>query len=245
MNNYVIFHNAADDFYMNTAANFRGAYASTETVDIYFKSAKVGGDSGAGYDKIIVACTNGEEDRAVEQLASAIGGAKSGGYVVIADDVNSVYACQDITSVTSITMGAMGNIKNVIPATFTTADTGEVDNRIICTNDNSGSIFTVNAGTDAASTIYLPDSPVTGWNARFVCNHPSDAHTITITENGEATAFSGIANSGGDIDALTGTASVVIAASDYKLGDWFECRWDGTIWLFNGQFQTDASVSAS
>ena len=135
MNNYVIFHNAADDSYMNTAANFRGAYASTETVDIYFKSAKVGGDSGAGYDKIIVACTNGEEDRAVEQLASAIGGAKSGGYVVIADDVNSVYACQDITSVTSITMGAMGNIKNVIPATFTTADTGEVDNRIICTND--------------------------------------------------------------------------------------------------------------
>ena len=91
----------------------------------------------------------------------------------------------------------------------------------------------------------MPDSPVTGWNARFVCNHPSDAHTITITENGESTAFSGIANSGGDIDALTGTASVVIAASDYKLGDWFECRWDGTIWLFNGQFQTDASVSAS
>ena len=113
MNNYVIFHNAADDSYMNTAANFRGAYASTETVDIYFKSAKVGGDSGAGYDKIIVACTDGEEDRAVEQLASAIGGAKSGGYVVIADDVNSVYACQNITSVTSITMAATGNIKDV------------------------------------------------------------------------------------------------------------------------------------
>ena len=133
----------------------------------------------------------------------------------------------------------------ISPATFSDADTGGVDNRIIATNSNSGSIFTVNAGTDASSTIYLPDAPVTGWNARFVCNHPSDAHTITITENGEATPFSGIANSGGDIDALTGTASVVLAASDYKLGDWFECRWDGTIWLFNGQFQTDASVSAS
>ena len=139
----------------------------------------------------------------------------------------------------------MGNIKNVIPATFTTADTGGVDNRIICTNANSGSIFTVNAGTDASSTIYLPASRPTGWNDRFVCNHPSDGHTITITENGAATAFSGIANSGGDIDALTGTTSVVIAASDFKLGDWFETTWDGTIWRFHGQFQTDASVSCS
>ena len=78
-----------------------------------------------------------------------------------------------------------------------------------------------------------------------MCNHPSDGHSITITENGTSTAFAGIANNGGDIDALTGTASVVIAANDYKLGDWFECRWDGTIWLFNGQFQTDASASAS
>ena len=161
MDNYVIFHNAADDSYMNTAANFRGAYAATETVDIYFDSAT----TSAGYDKIIVACTNGEEDRAIEQLAAAIGGGKSGGYTVIADDVNSVYACDNITSVTSITMSAMGNIKNVIPATFTTADTGEVDNRIICTNANSGSIFTVNAGTAAASTFYLPDAPVTCWNA--------------------------------------------------------------------------------
>ena len=241
----MIFHNAVDDSYVNSTANFRGAFASTETVDIYFKAAAVGNaGSSAGYDKIICACTNGEEDRVVEQLAAVMAGSMNP-VTIVADDVNSIYACPDITSVTSITMSVMGNIKNVIPATFSDADTGGVDNRIIATNSNSGSIFTVNAGTDASSTIYLPDAPVTGWNARFVCNHPSDAHTITITENGEATPFSGIANSGGDIDALTGTASVVLAASDYKLGDWFECRWDGTIWLFNGQFQTDASASAS
>ena len=241
---FLVFHNAADDSYVNTVENFRGAYAATQTVDIYFKAAAVGnsGDS-TGYDKITVVCTNGEEDRAVEELVAAM--TKNASVITIADDVNSVYACQNITSITSITLNAVGNIKPVIPATFSTADTGGVDNRIIATNANSGDIFTVNAGTDAASTIYLPDSPVTGWNARFVCNHPNDAHSITITENGESTAFSGIANSGGDIDALTGTTSVVIAASDYKLGDWFECRWDGTIWLFNGQFQTDASVSAS
>ena len=98
--NYVVFHNAADDSYMNSADSFRGAYATTETVDIYFESAT----TSAGYDKIIVACTNGEEDRAIEQLAAAIGGGK--GMTVIADDVNSVYACEDITSVTSISLAA-------------------------------------------------------------------------------------------------------------------------------------------
>ena len=240
---YVIFHDAADSSYTNTVENFMGAYGTAEVVTAYFKSAQSDATVGAAYDAIAMTCTNGEEDRAIEELTNAM--TRNASVVVIADDVNSVYACQNITSVNSITLAATGNIKPVVPATFTTADTGAVDNRIIATIGNSGSIFTVNAGTDAASTIYLPDAPPTGWNARFICNHPSDAHTITITENGESTAFSGIANSGGDIDALTGTASVVIAASDYKLGDWFECRWDGTIWLFNGQFQTDASVTAS
>ena len=32
---YLIFHNAADDSYMNTSENFRGCYAATETIDIY------------------------------------------------------------------------------------------------------------------------------------------------------------------------------------------------------------------
>ena len=105
---HLIFHNAADDSYMNSAKNFRGAYAATETVDIYFKAAAVGnsGDS-TGYDKIVVACTNGEEDRAVEELANAM--TKNSSVITIADDVNSVYACQNITSVTSITKNNAGN----------------------------------------------------------------------------------------------------------------------------------------
>ena len=103
--NYVVFHNAADDSYANTTANFRGAYAATETVDVYFKAAAVGNaGTSAGYDKIELACTNGEEDRALEQVISAMGGAKSGGFTVIADDVNSIYCGQNISSVTSITM---------------------------------------------------------------------------------------------------------------------------------------------
>jgi len=119
--NYVIFHNAADDSYMNTTANFRGAYANTETVDIYFKAAAVGddGSASAGYDKIVVACTNGEEDRAIEQLAAVMAGSRNP-VTVIADDVNSVYACSDITSVTSITMSSVGQYQNIISWTADT-----------------------------------------------------------------------------------------------------------------------------
>jgi len=116
---YVIFHNAADDSYMNTAENFRGAWAATETVDIYFKAAAVGGDgASAGYDKITVACTNGEEDRAVEELAAAMTSNKS--VITIADDVNSVYACQNITSVSSIDLSATGKYQNIISWTADT-----------------------------------------------------------------------------------------------------------------------------
>jgi len=238
----LVFHNDSDTSYANYAGNLSSISSATTAVTLNFAST-VG--TSASNDSVVLTVTAGQEEAVMEALAGAFAEARSG-MTVVADDKNSKYLVSGITALASISVdNGAGTFKSIIPATFSTADTGGVDNRIIATNAHSGSVFTVNAGTDAASTVYLPDAPIDGWNARFICNHPSDAHTITITENGESTAFSGIANNGGDIDALTGTASVVIAASDYKLGDWFECRWDGTIWLFNGQFQTDASVSAS
>ena len=238
----LVFHNDSDTSYANYAGNISSMSSATTAVTLNFAST-VG--TSASNDAVVLTVTAGKEEEVMEALAGAFSNLRSG-MTVVADDKNSKYLVPGVTAVSSISVdNGAGTFDNVVAATFTTADTGEVDNRIIATNAHSGSIFTVNAGTDAASTIYLPASPITGWNAKFICNHPSDAHTITITENGASTAFMGIADSGDAIDALTGTTSVVIAASDYKLGDWFECRWDGTIWLFNGQFQTDASVSAS
>jgi len=153
---YVIFHNAADDSYMNTVENFRGAYASTQTVDIYFKAAASGTGQGASsYDKIVVACTNGEEDRAVEELGHAM--TRNMPIQVIADDVNSVYACQNITSVTSITMGVSGRFAAV--ENVTGNDT--------LTASDSGKLFIF---TDAAAVLTLPDSgggDLVGWTATF------------------------------------------------------------------------------
>ena len=243
MSKFVVFHNAADDSYINTVENFRGAKATEEVVTAYFRSAASGGLEGAAYDAIAMVCTNGEEDRALEQLAHAM--TRNMPVQIIADDVNSVYACQNITSVTSITLAASGNIKDVIAATFTTADTGGVDNRIIAYNYDSGGIFTVNAGTDASSTIYLPTTPITGWNAKFICNHPSDGHTITITAGGASTAFMGVTLQAGDTVEHTGTTSAVIAASDFKLGDFFEVTYDGNIFHIEGIFDTASSLAVS
>ena len=240
---FLVFHNAADDSYINSVENFRGAYAATETVDVYFESPISGSMGANAYDKITLACTNGEEDRAVEELAAAM--SRRSKVITIADDVNSVYACQNITSVTSITLAASGNILTSLPATFTTADTGGVDNRIILYNYDSGKLVTVNAGTDAASTIYLPTTPITGWNAKFICNHPSDAHTITITAGGASTAFMGVTLQAGDTVEHTGTTSAVIAASDFKLGDFFEVTYDGTIFHITGMFDTASSLAVS
>jgi hypothetical protein len=124
---FLVFHNAADDSYVNAVENFRGAYAATETIDIYFESPISGSMGANAYDKITCAVTNGEEDRAIEQLAAVMAGGRSP-ITVVADDVNSVYACQDITSVTTISKATSAQTKRLISfaadKTLTAADSG-------------------------------------------------------------------------------------------------------------------------
>ena len=197
MDNYVIFHNAADDSYMNTAANFRGAYASTETVDIYFESAT----TSAGFDHIIVACTDGEEDRAIEQLAAAIGGGKAGGYTVVADDVNSVYACDNITSVTSITLA--GKAVNSVVESVTGNDT--------LTAADSGKTFVF---ADAAAVLTLPDSgdgDIIGWTAKFISNFQGTGQEVICTDTTNEVMLGGVIHIDTDDDTTTKSFAAEVA----------------------------------
>ena len=82
---YVIFHDAADSSYTNTVENFMGAYGTAQVVTAYFKSAQSDATVGAAYDAVAMACTDGEEDRAIEELCSAM--TKNGAVQVIADVV--------------------------------------------------------------------------------------------------------------------------------------------------------------
>jgi hypothetical protein len=141
--NYVVFHNAADDSYMNTSANFRGCYATAEAVDIYFESAISSAGNPSAYDKITLACTNGEEDRAVEQVASAMGGAKAGGFTVVADDVNSVYAGQDLLSVSTISLASSGRTHKLISWTEAKTLTAGDSGAWIYANDATAGVLTL------------------------------------------------------------------------------------------------------
>jgi len=183
----LIFHNAADDSYMNTVGAFKGAYANTETVDVYFESAT----TSAGYDKIVLACTNGEEDRAVEQLANAM--TRNSNVIVIADDVNSVYACQDITGVTSITLAGKG-VVNVVES-VTGNDT--------LTAADSGKTFVF---ADAAAVLTLPDSgggDIIGWSAKFISNFQGTGQEVICADTTNEVMLGGVVHVDTDDDTVT------------------------------------------
>ena len=224
----LIFHNAADDSYMNTVGAFRGAYANTETVDVYFESAT----TSAGYDKIVLACTNGEEDRAVEQLAAAM--VRNAPVITIADDVNSVYACQDITSVTSIVLGANGTIKPIVDNAFSSND-------LALTNAMSGStvLLRSNGGT---ATITLPSSPVAGWNVDVYVKEDLSSHNYTM-----AGSFDGVIEQGDASASVTGTTSAVFTGANVEKGDYFRLVYSGVSskYYIHGIFDTGSAVAIS
>jgi len=183
MTKYLIFHNAADDSYMNSVENFRGAFAATQTVDVYFESPISSAGVPAAYDKITLACTNGEEDRAIEQLVDAM--TRNASKIIIADDVNSVYACQDITSVTTIAKASAGAAKNVKIMTSGGA----------LTAGESGSVVLLNSAT---LDVTLPAASA-GLNYKFILGVDADA-SCSIG-----------ANSG---DCFYGTVSVISTTAD-------------------------------
>ena len=142
---FLVFHNAADDSYINTVENFRGAFAATETVDVYFESPISSSVGANAYDKITLACTNGEEDRAVEELANAM--TRNASVITIADDVNSVYACQNITSVTTISKAIAAQTKNLITWTEAKTLVAGDSGAWIYANDATAGILTLPAAS--------------------------------------------------------------------------------------------------
>jgi hypothetical protein len=153
--NYVVFHTATDDSYMNSSRNFRGADVTGNTeITVYFASAT--SDHSGSYDSVALNITAGKEVQVMEALAGAMAGSRKH-VTVVADDINSVYCHDNITSCGAITVlgGAVENLNNV------TADTQLY-------KYDSGKVF---VWSDAAATITLPDSgagDMVGWTAKFI-----------------------------------------------------------------------------
>ena len=112
---------------------------------------------------------------------------------------------------------------------------------------DSGKIFMCVQNGTADVEIFLPKltTEIAGWHAKFIAAAANGAHTITITAGGASTAFAGVTLQAGDTVEHTGTASAVIAASDFKLGDFFEVMFDGTKFHITGMFDTASSLAVS
>jgi len=240
MNNMLVFHNDANTSYANYAGNLSSMSSATTAVTLRFSST-VG--TSVANDVVVLTVTAGQEENVIEAVAGAIAEARSG-MTVIASDVagKTVYIHPGITALASISVdNGGGTFKNLIPATFTTADTGGVDNAMIFTNADSGSEVICTSTTDAASIITLPTAPIDGFNLRFSGKVTSGAHIITI-----AGAFYGqTTQGGGAVEHALGSTSAVIAANDFDLGDHFTIVYTGDAYHISGNFDVASALAVS
>jgi len=215
---YLIFHTAADDSYMNTVENFRGADAGAEFVDMYFASATVGAGSLSGYDKVRLTVTATYEESALEGVGAALAGVKNP-VMVIADDVNSKYIHDRITAVASITLGS--RVQTRIVENIAAAKNIEAS--------DSGKFFTIDQ--DAAFAITLPTvaQAGAGWFATFMINDIG-TNAVTIIPDSTEDTLSGFVMSG---DGGTGGSAVGVDTLTFingaETGDKVDIFCDGTI----------------
>lgn len=107
--NYLYFNNGGDTSIMYPASALKGVdlLNSGTQIDLYFKTSRittvVGGEV---EDKISLTITSDKEETVKEGIVKSINDAlsNSAGFVVIADDANSVYIHKNITAVASITL---------------------------------------------------------------------------------------------------------------------------------------------
>ena len=187
--NMLIFVDAANTAYSNTAANFRGISHNTDDkLDVYFASAT----TSAGYDKIVLSITDEKELEAMRGLSAALAGAKTP-YLTVADDVNNTYAHPNITAVDSISLSAKA--VNSVVESVTGNDT--------LTAADSGKTFVF---ADAAAVLTLPDSgggDIIGWTAKFISNFQGTGQEVICADTTNEVMLGGVVHVDTDDDTVT------------------------------------------
>ena len=231
--NMLVFHNDSDTSYANFAGNLSSMSSSTTAVTLRFLGQGASATA-TSTDAVVLTVTAGQEEQVMEDIAGALANLRDG-MTIVADDKNSKYLVSGVTAVSSISVDSgAGTFKNIIVGAFSSND-------IAVTNAQSGSVITVPTTGDD-STITLPTSPVDGFNARFVCEADSGAHTITV-----AGEFEGCVSAHQDVDQLDNTTNVQIANSSFKIGDWFEVVYSGSAgkYKISGCFKTNGAIAAN
>ena len=241
--NYCYFSSSgADNSYMNSSANFRGADVGATFIDLFFASAAgVTTNSSKGYDKIRLTVTATYEEAAMKAVGAALAGAKNP-VVVIADDkaANQTFVHDKITAV-AITLATQANTRNVIAITNASAVTRTL------TTAESGTLFTIDMSTvDNNVAITLPTAAVaaagTYYDFCFTVDSDDDAD-FSITTGASGTDIYGYLVTGGanstldDVDGLskfTLDASVAVSVEGCRI----HLLHDGVNWHLSGYLVT-------
>ena len=233
--NFVVFHNGTDTSYMNSADNFRGAeIGAAQEIDIYFESALSTGVGGS-YDRVrLHVKTAGDEEKALEAIAGALQGNKSG-LTVMADDVNSVYFSDFFDAVTSFTT-ASNNQRIRVKAVTVATDLEASD---------SGSLITISQASGAYN-ITLPTvaEAGAGWHADFILVAAA-ANAVAIINDASEDKLIGTAV-GGDGNSGTQSASAVDSVtfiSGATVGDRCRIICDGNNFFVEAQGADAAHVT--
>jgi len=195
--NMLIFVDAANIAYSNTAANFRGiSHNADDKLDVYFAST----EGSETYDKIVLSVTDEKEIEAMKGLAGALAGAKTP-FLVVADDVNSTYATPNITAVDSITRTLTGPTETV--ESVTANDT--------LTDADSGKTFVF---ADAAAVLTLPDSgagDIIGWSAKFISNFQGTGQEVICADTTNEVMLGSVVHVDTDDDTTTKSFAAEVA----------------------------------
>jgi len=145
--NYLVFHTAADDSYMNSTANFKGADVTSNTeITMYFGSASA--QAAFGYDSVVLTITAGIEVAVMEALAAACAGAKNP-VTVIADDINSTYVHDSITACSTISV-ATEKARRKVVTTTPSGDGSSGSPTVTITASDSGTTYFVDINANTA-----------------------------------------------------------------------------------------------
>ena len=231
--NMLMFVDSATVAYMNMADNFRGmSHTADDDIEVYFESAT----NASSYDTVLLSCTNEKQVEAMKGLAGALVGSASKPFTVIADDVNNVYAHQNVTAIESITLGQKGSLT---PVEVLTAA------RVVL-NADSGTTFICSGAAGKAITLPAVADVTAGWNCKFIVGQ-AFATTDWILTATAAIMVGGIneleVDTSDDGPSTVAGTTINIELGAETIGDFVEFVCDGTKFYINGQSKLDGAFT--
>tara|TARA_R100000329_G_scaffold18339_1_gene18330 strand:- start:51 stop:833 length:783 start_codon:yes stop_codon:yes gene_type:complete len=256
MDRFIYIRNDEDDAYLNSVSNFKGmAQTGSAAVSLFFDAAAGAAGNNGGFDEIVLGVTANSEKEAMEAIAGALAGGKSGSTAVIADDHGNKYVSDEVTSVTSITKNTAGNALTKIEAFTPAGDgTGAGDNANTkqLEASDSGKIFLINMSANTAAFRLPAVANNAGVNYGFIMDVTSDGENskdFILSTDANAENIMGVVQDAGAIHDIPPTTSVITldsSAGTVGAGDRLFCVCDGTNWYITeaNALSADAWVPA-